>query len=178
MVSKKAGVHDGSMLLLNRAAFTLLRLIKEHTSLDEVELKSEAQAALDDSSVYDACFRAVVENGWIERGGAGWRTTRQGEAILEAEGDSVSTEDELGGSDDQPKKPYDVARLKVEQRTLSVFQALRKIERKEVLLNPDFQRAFVWDEVRQSRLIESILIRIPLPAFYLDATESCEMERR
>jgi Protein of unknown function DUF262 len=38
-------------------------------------------------------------------------------------------------------------------------------------MNPDFQRAFVWDEVRQSRLIESILIRIPLPAFYFDATD-------
>lgn len=77
----------------------------------------------------------------------------------------------MGTSDDQPKKPYDVAKLKVEQRTLSVFQALRKIERQEIVMNPEFQRAFVWDEVRQSRLIELILIRIPLPAFYLDATD-------
>ncbi|MCP4696585.1 MAG: DUF262 domain-containing protein [Gammaproteobacteria bacterium] len=58
----------------------------------------------------------------------------------------------------------------MESRHLSVFQALRKIDKKEINLNPDFRRAFVWDEIKQSRLIESILIRIPLPAFYLDAT--------
>jgi hypothetical protein len=159
------------MLPLNRAAFTLLRLIKKHTSLGETELKTEARKILDDPTTYEADFKEAVENGWIEPGGAGWRITRQGDAIFQNEGDGVSTDDELDGGDDQPKKPYDVAKLKVEQRVLSVFQALRKIERQEILLNPDFQRAFVWDDVRQSRLIESILIRIPLPAFYLDATD-------
>ncbi|MGL4500639.1 MAG: DUF262 domain-containing protein, partial [Planktothrix sp.] len=38
-------------------------------------------------------------------------------------------------------------------------------------LAPDFQRKEgLWKEAAKSRLIESILIRIPLPAFYLDAT--------
>lgn len=164
--------HSGSTPLSNRAAFTLLRIIRKHTSLDDAQLKTEAQAVLDDPDAFDACFQALITNGLIEPGGAGWRTTKQGDAFLEAEGESASTEEELDtGGDDQPKKPYDVAKLKVEQRTLSVFQALRKIERNEIIMNPEFQRAFVWDQVRQSRLIESILIRIPLPAFYLDATD-------
>lgn len=35
-------------------------------------------------------------------------------------------------------------------------------------LTPDFQRqANVWDQKRKSRLIESVLLRIPLPSFYL-----------
>lgn len=34
-------------------------------------------------------------------------------------------------------------------------------------LSPDFQREYVWDKGRQSRLIESILLKIPLPVFYL-----------
>ena len=54
---------------------------------------------------------------------------------------------------------------------MSVFQAVRKIELEEIKLDPDFQRNLVWDEVRQSRLIESVLLKIPLPAFYLDALE-------
>lgn len=33
-------------------------------------------------------------------------------------------------------------------------------------LHPDFQRNLVWDNFRKSRLIESILLRIPLPMFY------------
>lgn len=39
----------------------------------------------------------------------------------------------------------------------------------EIDLAPDFQRKTgIWDKRRQSWLIESLLIRIPLPAFYLD----------
>ena len=34
-------------------------------------------------------------------------------------------------------------------------------------LSPDFQRNYVWDRTRKSRLIESILLNIPLPVFYL-----------
>jgi hypothetical protein len=55
-------------------------------------------------------------------------------------------------------------------RTMSVFEVLRKIERGSIDLSPDFQRNFVWDPVRQSRLVESVLLKIPLPVFYLDAT--------
>ncbi len=33
---------------------------------------------------------------------------------------------------------------------------------------PDFQRkAGIWSDAAQSRLIESMLIRIPLPAFFI-----------
>jgi hypothetical protein len=46
-------------------------------------------------------------------------------------------------------------------RTMSVFEVLRKIERGSIDLSPDFQRNFVWDPVRQSRLVESVLLKIP-----------------
>jgi len=73
-------------------------------------------------------------------------------------------------SDESIKQPYDPSRIQVDPKPMTVFQVMRKIEKKEINLQPDFQRNIVWDEIRQSRLIESILIRIPLPAFYLDAT--------
>jgi len=41
---------------------------------------------------------------------------------------------------------------------------MRKMLLEEIDLQPDFQRHVIWDETRQSRLIESILLRIPLPA--------------
>ena len=34
-------------------------------------------------------------------------------------------------------------------------------------MDPDFQRDFIWDTTKQSKLIESVLMRIPLPVFYL-----------
>ncbi len=40
-------------------------------------------------------------------------------------------------------------------------------------MNPDFQRSGnLWSPVQQSRLIESILVKFPLPAFYFDAEDT------
>ena len=35
------------------------------------------------------------------------------------------------------------------------------------IMDPDFQRDFIWPEDKQSKLIESVIMRIPLPVFYL-----------
>lgn len=37
----------------------------------------------------------------------------------------------------------------------------------DIRINPDFQRLFRWDIERKSRLIESILVRIPLPSIFV-----------
>ena len=37
----------------------------------------------------------------------------------------------------------------------------------DVKIDPDFQRLFRWDIARKSRLIESILVRIPLPSIFV-----------
>ncbi len=42
-----------------------------------------------------------------------------------------------------------------------------KHKRKRLIIQPDFQRHFVWDTKKSSRLIESALLRIPLPVIYL-----------
>jgi hypothetical protein len=51
-----------------------------------------------------------------------------------------------------------------------------KWKRGRLLLQPSFQRQFVWDRARASRLIESALLSVPLPIIYLaeeaDAKES------
>jgi len=36
----------------------------------------------------------------------------------------------------------------------------------DLLLQPDFQRNFVWDERKASNLIESVLLKIPIPIIY------------
>lgn len=37
----------------------------------------------------------------------------------------------------------------------------------DLILDPIFQRRKVWDDVRSSRLIESVILEVPLPVFYL-----------
>ncbi len=63
-------------------------------------------------------------------------------------------------------RPYDPNEIKVRPMNLSAFEATRLIKSGKIDLDPDFQRNFVWDDTRKSLLIESMLLRIPLPAFY------------
>lgn len=102
--------------------------------------------------------------------------TATGQEFLERFNSEEYQIEKEDSSSEGVSKPYLVSKLKMEPKTLSIFQALRKIDKGEINLNPEFQRAFVWDEEKQSRLIESVLIRIPLPAFYLDATEQIKWQ--
>lgn len=61
--------------------------------------------------------------------------------------------------------PIDSILIRPEQRT--VYEVNRRILENRFILDPDFQRDFVWNETQQSKLIESMLMRIPLPVFYL-----------
>ncbi len=68
-------------------------------------------------------------------------------------------------------EPFDPTKIRVETRPMTIDLVLSRINHDELDLAPDFQRKEgIWKEDVKSRLIESILIRIPLPAFYLDAT--------
>jgi hypothetical protein len=68
--------------------------------------------------------------------------------------------------------PFDPTLIRVERSTPTIDLLTRRIEHGEINLAPDFQRkGGIWTEDAKSRLIESILIRIPLPAFYVDATD-------
>ena len=61
--------------------------------------------------------------------------------------------------------PLDAVFVRNEYRT--VAEAVKRIKAGRYQLDPDFQRDFVWDVKKQSRLIESCLMRIPLPVFYV-----------
>lgn len=65
--------------------------------------------------------------------------------------------------------PYDVDKIDIISNTFQAEYLLKKYKLGELKLSPDFQRKFVWTPMQKSRLIESILIKIPLPIFYIDA---------
>ncbi|MBT2207501.1 DUF262 domain-containing protein [Actinomadura sp. NEAU-AAG7] len=70
-------------------------------------------------------------------------------------------------------EPFDPAKIDVQTRNPTVALLLARLRRGVLDLNPDFQRlAGIWNETAQSRLIESLLLRIPLPTLY--AAESGE----
>ncbi len=69
--------------------------------------------------------------------------------------------------------PIDTFLIRTETRT--VHDVLRRIDSGNFIMDPEFQRDFVWDENKQSKLIESVLMRIPLPVFYLGEDEHGRM---
>lgn len=91
------------------------------------------------------------------------RELREGEM----EGVEVTETGEISPQDrDLVLDPYNPDDIKVRSGQFPVFQIFDMIKKKDIDLNPDFQRHLVWDMKRKSRLIESTLLGIPLPVFY------------
>jgi hypothetical protein len=71
------------------------------------------------------------------------------------------------------ERPFDPERIKVRTEPRVVEQLMSRVQHGEIDLAPDFQRLRgVWNPVRQSRLIESLLLRIPIPVFYVAADKN------
>jgi len=82
------------------------------------------------------------------------------------------TEPENTDGDQVMDRPFDPEKIKIQIRTLSLDTIIKRINRNALDLMPDFQRkAGIWKDDAQSRLIESIIVRMPLPAFYIDGAD-------
>jgi hypothetical protein len=73
--------------------------------------------------------------------------------------------------DENEEAPYDPEKIRVDTKQLSLRQVYDMMKADDIDLTPDFQRNLVWDDKRKSQLIESILLRIPLPIFYFAQDE-------
>ncbi len=92
------------------------------------------------------------------------------DALLYTGGTGV--EEEQTESEETITEPFDPTKIRVETKSMTIDLLLTRMEEEELDLAPGFQRkGGIWTDAAQSRLIESILIRIPLPAFYMDATD-------
>jgi len=67
--------------------------------------------------------------------------------------------------------PFNPEDIKVHAKQFSLRLISDMIDDEDIDLSPDFQRHFVWNSAQKSRLIESILLRIPLPMFYFSEDE-------
>ena len=74
--------------------------------------------------------------------------------------------------DPRIEQPFNPEKIRVRTTSITVELLVSRIRHNEIDLEPDFQRSFVWKAERQSRLIESLLLRIPIPVFYVAADEN------
>lgn len=71
------------------------------------------------------------------------------------------------------KQPFNPNSIRIRPQTITVDAMVERIKHNEIDLSTKFQRKEgLWDDVQQSRMIESILIRFPLPVFYFDGSDN------
>lgn len=77
--------------------------------------------------------------------------------------------------DEDSKIPYEipkeVRKITTQAYDKSVSDIVRMIEDRDIRLDPDYQRNYVWDNKKASMLIESIILNVPIPVIYVSQEE-------
>lgn len=90
--------------------------------------------------------------------------------MTESTDPTASSADAIEGYEDTKPggwEDYPLDELAIREERRAAVDVVRRLEAGRFRLDPDFQRDFVWERDKQSRLIESVLMRIPLPVFYV-----------
>jgi len=70
------------------------------------------------------------------------------------------------------KEPFNPSEIDIQAVQTTLDTLIKRMSHDEIDLQPEFQREQnLWNATFKSRLIESLLIRFPLPAFYFDASD-------
>lgn len=86
---------------------------------------------------------------------------------------SVEDEAEKEHSDEKiiMEDPFNPQDIDIKTKTMSLDNIIKRLRENEIDMAPDFQRqGNLWPIEKQSQLIESVLIKLPLPAFYFDGS--------
>lgn len=95
--------------------------------------------------------------------------TRKIENLQLAENESVENEKRTAA---EVKTEYEEKRellkkTKIVKQTWSILDIYQKIESKDLILDPDYQRNNVWDSKKQTSFIESLYMGIMIPPIYV-----------
>jgi hypothetical protein len=91
----------------------------------------------------------------------------------------MEQEDELSYSDNQTSddsiQPDEIPReerhLRTQAYDKSISDVVAMIAASDIILDPDYQRNYIWDNKKASLLIESILLNVPIPVIYVAEDE-------
>lgn len=81
------------------------------------------------------------------------------------------TDDEIGDKDQDIISPFSVKDVRVTNAPMLLPSLINRLKEDEIELNTGFQRhGDLWTTNQMGRLIESILLKLPLPIFYFDVS--------
>ncbi|HJH32279.1 MAG TPA: DUF262 domain-containing protein [Methanosarcinaceae archaeon] len=99
--------------------------------------------------------------------------------LEESNGEIISESQEFDEEEDKNlqneltdlEEPFNPSQIDIQAAQSTLDTLIKRLSHEEIDLQPDFQREQnLWNPTFKSRLIESLLIRFPLPAFYFDAS--------
>nr|WP_295930642.1 DUF262 domain-containing protein [uncultured Dyadobacter sp.] len=86
-------------------------------------------------------------------------------------------EPEAGNEDVVIKVPFNPTTIKVDTRPYSIGQIINDLQDGVIDFDTEFQRLpDLWDAQKKSRFIESLLLNLPVPAFYFNEKEENDWE--
>lgn len=151
--------------LINNDQFVVLTVFRQSSGLDEFVLMDDehniwVELSLNDNSlVIQSIDRRIQDSPENIR-------TKLDKLVLEIIEAEQSGTDISGVNDVTEVQPFNPEDIKVHAKQFSLRLIADMIDDGDIDLSPDFQRNLVWNNFQKSRLIESILLRIPLPMFY------------
>lgn len=111
-------------------------------------LKYEKQPITDDETVINRIVHELIEQGINV------------EPLVEGETYQAQAEEQ---------EEFVPALVSIAPVTQNITNLMERLLNKEIDLSPAFQRqGDLWENDKQSRLIESLMLRIPIPGFYFD----------
>lgn len=146
-----------------------------------LQMNSDTHGVLLDSDGRDV-QSFIVKDGVVRLDGSNFFENTEQEvcqaiAVLRFQ---VAEEDYAGIEEDEANEkettedetdPFNPEDISIDTRLVTMETLLRRLEQGSIQLNPDFQRKEVWDDVRKSQLIESLMLKIPIPMFYVSSDE-------
>lgn len=70
-----------------------------------------------------------------------------------------------------PQEPFDPEAISIDPKVVPMDTLIRRLLQGTIRLAPAFQRKMIWDQERKSQLIESLMLKIPIPMFYVAGDE-------
>lgn len=91
--------------------------------------------------------------------------------------DIEDIEEEISNEMVNIESPFDPNKIKVRTTPSTIGQIINDLEDNFINLNTEFQRLpNLWNNTKKSRFIESLLLKLPIPAFYFNEKEENELE--
>jgi hypothetical protein len=118
------------------------------------------------SVIHDLRQRMSAPDATENGGGHGFKDNYRGESAM-TENEGLEFETPLEEEIETIEVPADKRKIYTELGDPEVDSLYGKHKRGKLIIQPDFQRQFVWDTTKASRLIESALLDIPIPVIYM-----------